>query len=149
MIKEAKLAILRQPRSGSARGCSCYFVPVTPKWGAKVYHRARARDTCFKNQRKAARYGLGPSVGESFRMGGMFCYITEIVECAIDQDEAVLYDSGCEESWEAIEGFEKENYEAMEELHSKLRKIGVDFIDAHGYNFGYKNGKLICIDFGG
>jgi len=83
---------------------------------------------------KAAAAGLGPDVYDRDDNG----YYTEIVE-TVDCNEDCRY---CERDCILhSDEFDDLEYE-LEQLFDRV------IIDLHTGNLGYKNGKLICIDFG-
>lgn len=117
-------------------GVSCGFRRINARWGVKVYPRYSCRNKCYTRQELAARYGLGPGVGESFdvvmKSGRIaFCYMTKI---ASQVGEIDTYDDYA--------------YLRVEKLENKLRNIGLNARDMHAMNMGVFNGRLVCIDFG-
>lgn len=110
-------------------GVECHFIQINNKIGWKVYNERIDRDRAFYNQRRASRHGLGPDTGKRFKMHDYYCYETEVVEVVGRYTIP-------------------EDYE-IRELKSQLyEKIDWQFYDDHDDNLGYKNGKLIAIDFG-
>lgn len=138
---------------GSPAGAMCIFVPITDSIGAKVYQTEEERDFAYNWQNKASDVNLGPEVHGTFEFVAeeslyndemdeaisagsiLYGYLTEIVEIAGNIHEDV-------------DEFEDEHDEAITDLVRALRKIGFNFIDSHIHNLGFKDGRLICIDFG-
>lgn len=155
---------IKEKSKGSPGGIECVFIKINDKWAIKLYSSRELRDSCYYWQKLAAENDLGPDVGEKFDLKDCdirytqfdypndedyipeYGYITEIVEVIADQSD---YD--CWEDWrEDIRRVEdtKEYQDEFEFLCSKLEKIDFQTSDLFGGNIGYKNGKMICIDFG-
>lgn len=137
----------------SKPGLYCHFVPLNEKIGIKLYPEKKWRDIAYKNQKNAAKLGLGPNVytTKSLFVDGKyyFGYLTEIVELY----DKKFYRNG-EENHEYLSSNEfvdvKDKYPGKyKNLENHLKKLGMDDIaeDLHNGNLGWKNGKLICIDF--
>jgi len=143
------------------RGGRCCFIPIDDKWAVKVYKEAYQRDKAFSNQRKAAVYGLGPEVGPYFNVivvgTHYYCYVTEIVEtvypgCYYHDWNDYVHSQQGKDSWSDFDDTASQlNDDLCDEandLYSELyEKIGFEFGDSFSGNWGWKNGKLICIDF--
>jgi hypothetical protein len=145
---------------GSPNGRHCHFVKITDKIGAKLYRTKDARDFCYDNQVKAAKHDLGPEVYGKFEFvteeelingpkrlkanSVVYGYLSEVVEVAV-----------CNrlkgEEWLQRDNWFNANYgyAAVDELISELDDIGFEFADDNLFNMGIKDGRLICIDFGG
>jgi hypothetical protein len=138
-------AVEESYRYSSPHGVSCYFVPLDDNWGVKVYESASKRDENICMQARAAEHGLGPEVGESFDLpDGQYCYVTERAELLdfVNEDDAHF-------NYEDDEAWQHENWDEINELTTALqREIGFRFYDVHAANFGYIEGRLVCIDFG-
>lgn len=156
---------IKEKRKSSPGGTECIFIKINDKWAIKLYRTRQERDSCYYWQKLAAENDLGPDVGGKFDLedcGNIrytrfdspntedyipeYGYITEIVEVIADQQD---YDNW--EDWRnkvrVIEDTE-EYQDEYDVLCEKLEKIGFSIIDLFGGNIGYKNGKMICIDFG-
>lgn len=117
-------------------GVSCGFRRINARWGVKVYPRRTCRNKCYRNQEIAAKYKLGPGVGEAFdvvmKSGRIaFCYMTKIASQVGE-----------------IDTYDDYEYLRVEKLENKLRNIGLNARDMHAMNMGMFNGRLVCIDFG-
>jgi len=111
----------------SPKGRHCAFVDLGNGWGIKAYKSEYQRDYAYGWQKVAATHELGPEVGDKFDAGNFYCYITEVVEVARGS-------AGSERS----------------ALANNLElKTGIYNSDLLDFNCGWKNGKLVCIDFGG
>jgi hypothetical protein len=128
---------------GSPSGVCCIFVPITDEIGAKTYQNKKDRDGCYNRQKVAAKYGLGPDVYGKFTLVA---------------NESVEYYEGVLEVGENIYGYLTEivkidpdsyDYDIAESLQEELlTKISFNFYDVGPNNVGYKNGKMVCVDFG-
>lgn len=132
----------------SSDGAFCKFVKLDERWGIKLYLDKDDRDEIFERQEEAARYGLGPEVGDCLDISQLdlpFGYITEIIEPAFDpKDFNYVHEEDAAEK-----KFIDENYDEIREVHQKLhQKLRWSFMDDHLFNWGYKNGKLMPLDFG-
>lgn len=135
---------------GSPRGISCIFVPLDSKWAIKLFTYNSERDETYKRQKLAAKHNLGPKVGDTvdlpissiYRYG----YVTEIITPLTTMSS---YDSNIsDEKIEEWERLEDEYYNAIMQICDDLQEIGISFGDCHAGNVGWKNGKLMCLDFG-
>lgn len=148
MIAEVKAFTKAKYRSNwkYSHGCQCDFIPKCEKWGIKVYQDKGKRDENFHWQSLAAEHGLGPEVGVKFEFkrgpAMIYCYVTEKVE--------PLWDSKRDDDdWYLNMALNTKYRNEMNFLHADLlEKIGFKFDDRHSGNVAFKDGNLICIDFG-
>ena len=155
---------IKEKSKGSPSGTECVFIKINDKWAIKLYNTRQERDSCYYWQKLAAENILGPDVGGKFdledcniRYSRFDCinkennipeygYITEIVEVIADQSDYDDWDDWRNDVYR-VEDTEKYQDE-IENLCEKLEDIGFCTRDLFGGNVGYKNGKMICIDFG-
>lgn len=136
----------------SPHGVMCSFIPINDKWALKVYDCPFDRDIHYKRQLAAAAIGLGPDVAGILDIDDIsYAYITEIVEpyvpWHINTDE--YRKERIRIRLEVKERFETEHGKELQALCDKLyAEIGFSFQDRHAGNVGFKDGRLICIDFG-
>jgi hypothetical protein len=148
MIAEVKAFAKEKytPTDNYAHGCWCEFMPKCDKWGIKLYYDKEKRDENFHWQSLAAEHGLGPEVGVKFEFykGGsiLYCYVTEKVE--------PLWDSRRDnDDWDLNMELNRKYRNEVNFLQvDLLNKIGFKFNDRHVGNVAFKDGNLICIDFG-
>lgn len=128
--------------SYSPSGVACIFVPITNQIGAKTYKTKAKRDDCYGRQKKAAKIGLGPEVYGKF---------------TIKAQEKIIHEDYEYRPGDKIYGYLTEivkidnnwvNDTQMRKLRNELRAIDFDFYDYGSNNVGFKNGKLVCVDFG-
>jgi hypothetical protein len=140
--------------NGSPSGCTCVFVQITDKIGAKLYSYEDDRDRCYKNQEKAAKYNFGPEIhgkfefvldkdvdfGDSYLEIGqtVYGYLTEVIEPCLKKEHY---------RWERVNYLTTYYDKQRRILVEELGKIGFDFDDAHWANVGFKDGCLLCLDF--
>lgn len=154
---------IKEKSKGSPGGTECVFIKINDRWAIKLYDSRSLRDSCYYWQKLAAENGLGPEVGGKFDLEDCeikyssfddpeenyipeYGYITEIVEVIADQGD---YDNWGD--WRSVvySAEDTEEYQdEIENLCDKLEEIGFDTSDLFGGNVGYKNGRMICIDFG-
>lgn len=146
-------SVVESKFSTANSGIYCRFIPLNEKIGIKLYPGVKLRNIAYKNQRNAAKLGLGPNVygTKSLFVRGKyyFGYLTEIVELY----DKKFYLNGAENS----EYYLSDEFVDVQDkypgkyknLINHLNKIGLDEIagDLHNGNLGWKNGKLICLDF--
>jgi len=130
---------------GSPRGVSSVYVRLDGGWGLKLFYDEDDRNFAYNLQSQAAKYGLGPEVGEKIDLSvdcvRPYGYVTEHVR-------VLPHKLPTDNSYSMI----NRNYNFQEnrlKLLVSLNDIfGADFGDLHPFNIGWKNGKYICIDFG-
>ena len=152
-------------------GCKQVFVKLTDNWGVKIFSEdehgewaEELRDETYELQRRAAAIGCGPDVGDKVDLPtGDFGYVTEVVQLfnpyLAENAFSTPWISGgkIENGWQEGSPITNRHYDEfyqkkffmdeIEELQDNLENIDFDFTDTHGGNMGWKNGKLICIDF--
>lgn len=123
----------------SPYGIHCIFIPLSKKWGVKVYEEIKHRDYSFFLQRRCLKLGLAPELGYRFsffldgKIQKRYCYITEIVD-TLDIDK--------------LDVFRSKNKERKHVQEILKKKIKWNFEDDHIENWGIKNDRIIPIDFG-
>lgn len=137
---------------GSPYGVNSVFVKLDEKWAIKLYQNGYDRDEIYENQKQAAKYELGPEVGEKIDFNidcwYPYGYITEIVEVLISHE--IIAQCG-DEFYDELDKYEEseEFNRRTDILFEELKKYtGIDYHDLHAANIGVKNGKYILIDFG-
>jgi hypothetical protein len=152
---------VEQMHTRSPSGTECTFVKLNKKWGIKLYWDERVRDSNYEWQKKCEVIGLAPETGDIINFQDnedydnlpmedkypLFGYITEVVETFADYTE---YQSAMD--WRsaiyARTDHNEEYKEQYDEMCKKLCTINFDTSDLWWGNVGFKNGKMICIDFG-
>jgi hypothetical protein len=116
----------------------------------KLYSCPRKCFMTHEQQELAAKFGLGPDVysrPEAIKIQGReyFYYVSEKVE--VVEPELDGYNQVYAVDWD-----EERNYaKAMGDLITSLRRIGIHELtiaDLTILNIGWKNGSMVCIDFG-
>lgn len=139
-------------------GASCHFIPYSDNRGLKLYHTRADRDYARKHQRKAARHGVAPEVYKSFAYR-----IPRNKRCVLHECEVEHSRLSAQRAKRTIYGYVTERVKQRQvvseaqfkRLCKKLSKLmGLDpdrdyHWDVYGCprNVGYKNGKLVCVDF--
>lgn len=142
------LEMIAERFSKSPSGCECTFVKLDNSFAAKVYTNKEECEKAYKQQLLAASHDLGPN---AFCLMSIDCqghelhfYLTEIVEVIgiIDKGPGYLVSERWLTSSEKLE---------LKELQVKLSQIGIaktTILDLYELNIGWKNGKMVAIDFG-
>jgi len=151
--------------SDSLSGCSQQFIKLTDNWGVKIFteeehgdNAEKIRNDTYETQKDAASIGCGPDVGDSIDLpDGDYAYITEIVPVFNPYVSGnQFWDNwvnGGEDDFGPINNRDFDNFlmsvheYEINELIDDLKEIDFYFTDIHGGNMGWKNGRLICIDF--
>lgn len=144
----AELEHIRENFNQSPRGDECRFVKLCEKKAAKIYSNKKLRDFAYRQQKLAAENMLAPDVYSKFEYTEdgtkHYVYVTEIVktiECSHGQN-------GYGYNWT---NFTAKQQNEVEQLKDQLLKIGINFQtvdDIFELNVGWKNGNMVCIDFG-
>jgi hypothetical protein len=148
--------------SESSSGCRQVFIKLTDNWAIKIFkeeehgeYAEEMRDETYEKQETAASFSLGPDVGDKIDLGdGDFGYITEIVPLF----NHYLSSNGFTQPWiNGAKNVYMDDYDdflrwvhqyEIRELIDLLRDLAdYYFSDHHGGNMGWKDGKLVCIDF--
>ncbi len=151
MMPKINEQIIQQKIFGSPKGMMACFIKLDKKWAIKLFKYEDIRDETYQNQKIAAEHGLGPDVGETIDfsedMKYRYGYITEIVETVVPHED-INNDLMDSVMWnDAIKNIEL--FEEQKILRDKLGDLFHCYMtDLHPANLGYKNGQLICIDFG-
>ena len=139
------------PVSPKASGQYNLFVKLNDKIGLKLNVDKCMRDDNYDMQTLAALEGLGPDTygkidgvtyydeynQETVTGYGFFTEIVKVIPL-----EELDTEENRKKIWKklAVGG-------ALKELIEGLDKIGFDFCDCHLGNIGWKNGKIVAIDF--
>lgn len=129
-------------------GSDCMFIDMQNGWGIKCYWDKEARAVSYLCQKYAASLGFAPEVGKQFTVvdpcdgNEYFCHLTEVVETiveyGIDNDHCMDDDE-----YEDPPFYE----ERLDWIYEFEEVTEFDYADNHAGNFGFKNGKLVCIDW--
>lgn len=122
-----------------AEGCDCQFYNIDGI-GVKVYLDKKLRDHCYKWQKYASRFGLGPECHTRFECNGKYCFITEIVDIVRDGKFFEKFETGKE----YIEWTTSKRKFLMDCLFA----IGIELSDFHNGNWGFRGNDVVMIDFG-
>jgi hypothetical protein len=146
-MKTAEIAnVVGQKIYGSPHGVKAVFVTLNEGWGIKMFRNRDDRDKIYNRQKIAASHGLGPITGGKVDLHDgeyQFGYVTEKLETLITP-----YMGNSDINWEEYDEAEEEYEDILEEMREELDEIGIGFRDNHCGNVGWKDGRLICIDFG-
>ena len=131
-------------------GCFTIFIKLSKKRGLKLFMSEAGRDESYYEQQRASIYGLGPKVYKKidsiiYDEFQMFGYYTEVVTVLNRQKvrDLVMRNPKAYQRIQQFVGI------LADELRDKMSDIGIDFWDNHIYNIGWKNGDVVCVDFGG
>lgn len=155
--------------TSSPSGIACVFIPIDDKWGLKCYLDPNERNFAYKNQKRAAKRGLGPEVknkididipeGTAVAFGNtgngkkwidetdnkLYCYVTEKVRLLANQK--FINTPNETRKFRYMDLIQSRFTQKRLDLINQLAKVDFWFDDAHINNLGWKNHKLICIDF--
>lgn len=139
-VETVEKMISKSPRMN---GSFNLFFKLNDKIGVKLCLNKEHRDSNYNLQTKAATFQLGPDTYGTidnvvYEGRKYFGYFTEIVQ-VIEDDE---YDRLAEEGF--LDFIDEEE---GDELYSQIKEKVFDWPDYHSGNIGWKNGKLVCIDF--
>lgn len=112
------------------------FLPLTDKWGYKYFHRESLADRNYKNQQIAFEAGLGPELGDRLDTPLGYGYITERVDPVSKSHSSFISNE-----------FQQELRQLGQKLCELFDLWSVPDFDMSSLNAGYKDGKLIGIDF--
>ena len=154
MQKQHIIKTVTEKRASSPRGEVAYFVPLGGKWAIKLFKHAGKRDKVYDRQKLAAAHDMAPEVGDKVNLpdsdGSGFCYgyITEVIHSVEGQWKKDLAKNPDirEHDWDKkwISQYKQEKIAYVCKLMDIIDLVG----DAHSFNFGFKNGKLMMLDFG-
>ena len=147
MHKKDISSLVKNEICDSPSGNNAKFIPLNDRWAIKVFDYSQERDIAYYWQKKAAFYGLAPNVGGKidledgeYRWG----YVTEIIEPLVPHEKMKGRNN-----WAAIWPIHAEWEDEIKQCCVDLLDIGVDvWSDIHAGNFGQKDGKVLCLDFG-
>lgn len=150
-----------QAIKGSPSGISAVFIPINEKWAIKLFSSEEKRDDVKETQRIFAEKGFGPDVGDNIDLPEMideyqFGYFTEIIKTCVPginrlHHTADEYDER-QEAWYNFTAKYGSEDSVGSEVHNSLERAfkatGITLSDMHAGNLGWKNDKIIPIDFG-
>jgi hypothetical protein len=156
-------------------GTHAIFVPISDRWGAKLFYTANQRDASRASNEELYSLGLAPAYGPTFKVECLdpngylqtfYGYLMEVVECC---DQAALEYHDVIDSWTGIckhqndldyffycnEGGYWEFLDqdvrwgiAHEELNEKIEAANLYYTDTHAGNWGITHdGRSVLIDF--
>lgn len=133
---------------------SCRFVNCGNGVGIKFYDNKKLRDSCYKWQKEFCRAGAGPKVYGKTSMividkRRYWGYLTEIVT-VMSQKKLQNIANYHYEKWRKIDDwFEIKVDEFLENLESEFDSDILNTVrsDGHKFNFGWKNGVMMLIDY--
>lgn len=136
--KQVETLIRTSPRKN---GSFNLFFRLNDQIGIKLTLNEEIRDKNYKRQQKASKIGLGPEVYGKMDVGyegefyyGYFTEIVEVIENVASKGDNEYYK------------LKKQYQEELMELKEKLKDVFI-FKDNHLGNIGWKNGRMVCIDF--
>lgn len=144
-ISQAK-KLIKKNFKNHVRGQAGMFIDLG-KYGAKLYKTQWVAMTAFESQRKAFENDLGPQafcrIDLAINFVMYYGYITEIVEVLEPDTMSNVLDA---EYWD---DYEDEYRDEINDLYDKMIKVGLwrACQDLHPGNIGFKNGKVLCVDF--
>ena len=139
-VEEVNQIISSSPRKN---GCYNLFFKINDKIGIKLTTTRSHRDRLYERQTECAKLGLGPETYGTidrvkYDREEYWGYFTEIVEVFDENVNDISYEEYDE--WFSL-------------LRNDVRALKADlssvfcFSDLHLGNIGFKNGKMVCIDF--
>lgn len=140
-MPEVKKA-LSNKKDASSSGSECSFVDFGNGWGLKCYRNYGSYFRAYVVQQAAAKAGIAPQVGESHKIAGHYCYITQVIEpmCEYGYDnDHCVQDPECGQIYDSMT-------EANDEFYQEFGHV---YYDEHWGNYGYMDGECVIIDFDG
>jgi hypothetical protein len=125
-------------RKSPHSGVDAKFVKINEEWGIKAYRLEYTRDEAYENQTNYHNRGWAPPVGESFQIGGWYCYSTRVAQ--VIEEPNTPYDE--------ILAIEDKYQNEIDASIREMNEIGLFPRDMHAGNWGIYEGKLMPIDFG-
>lgn len=120
-------------KDGSGSFCSFYIIDGV---GYKCFVDKHSCDHAYKYQKLASIFDMGPKCHSRFKIKiskypyDFYGYITEIVSVLGDHPN-------------------RDNLgRCRNEFFAKFSEIGFTLNDSHDWNLGYKENRVVCIDFG-
>ena len=145
-FSEKKLRKLLRSRRRAENGCECTYVKWTKHVGLKLYGKKKLRNYAVRAQKRAAKVGLGPKVGENLvELEVISWYYTEgDMEPELELKKLYGYFT------EHMPPIKNGRWEPWEEsqLYGDLQKQGIYHGDLHEGNVSRRKGVAYCIDFG-
>jgi hypothetical protein len=119
-------------------GIACYFLKLDKLTGVKLYRLQKQRDYAFILQKKAAKHGLAPKVGQKFIFP---CFKVKNYDFEVSQE--FLYGYLTEVAFlRSIV-----SYPRLKTIKKALRKVGISHGDLNEDNVGFLRKSMVCIDF--
>lgn len=141
--------IIKEKIDSSLRGTECFFIKVSDKIGAKIFFHYSEDEVkrIYKEHEYAAQHNLAPDIYDFISVEHLgkilYGYLTEIVKVFPGKQTS----EGIMDGRKATKQEEDELDKLICELDSININPGVTE-DLHFCNIGWKNRKMICIDFG-
>lgn len=136
--KELQLSKVQDSNSG----CECFFIKYEDV-GIKLYYDEEFARRIAGRQQKASEHNLGPNV------------LSGVIEYHISEDLLDLIPFGMRQP--VLYGYETEIVEVRKDTKKEdikkfrqrfVEMLGCELYDCGCYNVGWKNGELVCVDFG-
>jgi hypothetical protein len=143
---EAK-ALIRKKFKDGISGTSGMFINLG-EYGVKLYDTQWTAMAAFERQRKAFANNIGPEpyyrIDIQIDNVKYYGYLTEVVE-VLPPDTMARTELGSE-CWD---DYRREYANDIRRVKYQLKKIGLYIIayDMHPGNLGFKDGKVLCVDF--
>lgn len=145
-------------------GCQCKFFKLPDGTGLKTFQFKNRRDHCYFIQQKAFEAGLAPEPFQSLELitddKYKYAYVTELIETHLEKlakeygtDINTYYWSSYKEN-QHPKGYDRNIKKDRIKLYKDLRKAGfksniiAQNFDLTDLNVGWKDNKLMLIDFG-
>lgn len=161
MLETLDIPTITSKLDSSPKGMSAVFIPISEKWAIKLYRHAETRDDSHYIQSAFAKAGYGPEIGDKFEFPEMvghykFGFFTEIIPTCIpgatrDSSRYELAERRrLSDEFAQTHGHEwEQGTKTHDDLQEAFDAVGITLDDMHNGNLGWKNGKIIPIDFGG
>lgn len=139
--------LIRKNFKKAFSGTAGIFIDLGP-YGVKLYNTQWVAMAAFEKQRKAFKNHIGPEpyymVTVTINSVEYYGYLTEIVE-VLEPDTM----SRTNVNGNAWDEYWSEYRSDINRLISQLEKIGLYAVadDMHPGNIGFKDGKVLCVDF--
>lgn len=152
--------IAREKIQSSPKGVSSVFIPITKNWAMKLFRDEESRDDAYNMQKTYYGAGYAPELGDKIDLPEgiqdantwgefQYGYFTEIVETVIDKRANWIVTAEQRENFiDAWGDYEDEDSRLYSYIQEMWEETGEELWDLHPGNWGYKDGKLIPIDFG-
>lgn len=130
-----------------SNGVACEFMSYKGI-GIKKYNEEADRDRSYSNQKIGENEGIAPQTGMAWNYKDAYYYSTEIIDTLADNDSSIC---NIYHILEKIRYHDEEEWKIITDyinMINKMREMGVSHHDMHLKNFGYHDGKMLCIDWG-